>query len=605
MKINKNLMSLNHTALRRTKADIKYIVVHYVGALGDAKANTDYYKSQYVGASADFWVGHDGQIWQGNDYYNYYSWHCGGGMQGVSGGAFYKVCTNANSIGIEMCVKKRSTKTMNATDQDWYFEDATVFSAALLVRQLMQELDIDIHHVIRHYDVNGKLCPNPFVYNNGKFTWDQFKKLVTGQEAVPEQKEEKSTGPAGIPKSKEQFVKDVAKICQDLWTDLQILPSVVIAQCCLETGYGLGSDATELVKRNNLLGMKTDLINNTWKPFTVWNGESFTKRTPEVVNGQTIYINDSFRVYTDYKNCIEDYEQFLRNVRNDKGYKYRAVIGDTDPERVITTISKGGYATDPSYITKVLKIIKENNLTQYDPKEEQEVAKTIPEKAVAWALKTAADNSHGYDNTKGSRTGPDYACSSFVAAAYRAAGLTSIPADSYTASMRKNFLAADFSDVTDKVNLKTGKGMQLGDVVLIPGKHVEMVANDKLQLVGARGEATGGPANGKQGDQTGQEIAVTNWYDYGWRFCLRYGKQEEKKEEPKKVTYIVQAGLYKVKANADRQLQKVKKIVPDAFLKVVGGQYRVQAGSFSSKANAQKRKQQLIGAGINAIIKKE
>ena len=414
MKINKNLMSINHTALRRTKSDIKYIVVHYVGALGDAKANTDYYKSQYVGASADFWVGHDGAVWQGNDYYNYYSWHCGGGIQGVDGHAFYGLCTNANSIGVEMCVKKKSTKTMNATDQDWYFEDATVFSAALLVRQLMQELDIDIHHVIRHFDVTGKICPNPFVYNNGRFTWDEFKRMVTGQDSIPKEADsgsmESATGPSGIPKTKNDFIRDVAKICQDLWTDLQILPSVVIAQCCLETGYGLGSDATELVKRNNLLGMKTDLINSTWSVFSVWGGKSFTKRTPEVVNGQTIYINDSFRVYTDYRNCIEDYEQFLRNVRNDKVYKYRAVIGDTDPERVITTISKGGYATDPSYIAKVMSIIRENNLTQYDPKqEEQKVAKTVPEKAVEWALKTAADNSHGYDNTKGKWTGPDYA----------------------------------------------------------------------------------------------------------------------------------------------------------------------------------------------------
>ena len=69
--INKNLMQRNHTALKRAKGDIKYIVIHYVGSLGDAKANTDYYKSTDVGASADFWVGHSGDIWQGNDYYNY------------------------------------------------------------------------------------------------------------------------------------------------------------------------------------------------------------------------------------------------------------------------------------------------------------------------------------------------------------------------------------------------------------------------------------------------------------------------------------------------------------------------------------------------------
>ena len=46
MNINKNLMSINHTALKRNNNAINFIVVHYVGALGDAKANTDYYPWQ-------------------------------------------------------------------------------------------------------------------------------------------------------------------------------------------------------------------------------------------------------------------------------------------------------------------------------------------------------------------------------------------------------------------------------------------------------------------------------------------------------------------------------------------------------------------------------
>lgn len=178
MKINKNLMNRNHTAARRGKSGINWIVIHYVGALGDAWENTEYYKNTDIEASADFWVGFRGDIWQGNDYLNYYSWHCGGGLQGSGGHAYYGQCKNSNSIGIEMCVHKRSTGTMNATDRDWYFEDGTVESAAELTAHLMKELDIDINHVIRHYDVNGKICPNPFVYDTGRTTWAGFKNKV-------------------------------------------------------------------------------------------------------------------------------------------------------------------------------------------------------------------------------------------------------------------------------------------------------------------------------------------------------------------------------------------------------------------------------------------
>ena len=57
MTINKNITNVNHTAKKRAKNDIKYIVVHYVGALGDAKENTDFFKNVNRQASADFFIG--------------------------------------------------------------------------------------------------------------------------------------------------------------------------------------------------------------------------------------------------------------------------------------------------------------------------------------------------------------------------------------------------------------------------------------------------------------------------------------------------------------------------------------------------------------------
>ena len=182
---------------------------------------------------------------------------------------------------------------------------------------------------------------------------------------------------SGLPKSKQDFIDKVSKIAVALYKENRILPSVVIAQCCLETGYGLGTDATVLVEHNNLLGMKVDLLNSTWKNYTVWNGVAFDKLTPEVYNGKTQYITDSFRVYTDYENCIQDYEMFLLHVKSGGEYKYRKVASMTDPQDVITAISKGGYATDPLYIAKVLKLIQENGFTKYDKEAGVEQQETI------------------------------------------------------------------------------------------------------------------------------------------------------------------------------------------------------------------------------------
>lgn len=172
---------------------IKYIVIHYVGALGGAKDNCYYYASGYVGASAHYYVGFNGEIWRSVRDQDI-AWSVGG-MAYV-----HPECRNSNSISIEMCVRKKSTKTMGATDKDWYFEKATVESTIKLTKYLMEKYNIDANHVIRHYDVNHKVCPNPYVYNNTQYTWSAFKAALssTSNVVVEETKTEtwKKTGTA-------------------------------------------------------------------------------------------------------------------------------------------------------------------------------------------------------------------------------------------------------------------------------------------------------------------------------------------------------------------------------------------------------------------------
>ncbi len=170
--INKLLTPYNFTD-KNSDARIKYIVIHYVGALGGAKANCQYYAGRYIGASAHFFVGFDGEIWQAVETEDI-AWHCGANS--------YKhaECRNSNSIGIEMCVRKRNTASMGATDKDWYFEDATVEATAELTQYLMEKYNVPASHVIRHYDVTGKICPNPYVYNAMAHTWEKFKQMISG-----------------------------------------------------------------------------------------------------------------------------------------------------------------------------------------------------------------------------------------------------------------------------------------------------------------------------------------------------------------------------------------------------------------------------------------
>lgn len=145
---------------------------------------------------------------------------------------------------------------------------------------------------------------------------------------------------------------------------------------------------------------------------------------------------------------------------------------------------------------------------------------TIPEKAVEWAVKTANDQSHGYSQS--SRWGsPDYDCSSFTISAFRNAG---VPIDinkvNYTGNM-SGLLNYGFSDVTKKVNLATGNGLQPGDILWYHksgniGHAAIYIGNGKI--VHARGASYGST---KPGDQ-GTEIAVAPYYRGSFDHVYRY-----------------------------------------------------------------------------------
>lgn len=392
--INKYLTSYNHNEGDASR--IKYIVIHYVGALGGAKANCEYYASGYIGASAHYYVDFDGSIWQSVEDQNI-AWHCGAKSY------VHPECRNANSIGIEMCVRKRDTSHLGDTDHDWYFEDATVSSAVELTTYLMDKYGIPADHVIRHYDVTGKICPNPYVYNDGNHTWSEFKLLIGGSTesqsyyrirtswdddesqigAYTNLDNAKAACPNGYTvyddngnavytnsdtpssgSSEDDFVSKVGKMATSDMQTSGILASVTTAQAILESGYG----TTDLaVNANNIFGMKCSLSGNTWTGST-WDGSSkYTKNTQEQKTDGTEYtIQADFRKYPSIQDSLADHSAYLNGAMSDSGLRYAGLKGCTDCRSAIQIIKNGGYATDVKYVDKICNIIERWNLTQFD-----------------------------------------------------------------------------------------------------------------------------------------------------------------------------------------------------------------------------------------------
>ena len=140
--------------------------------------------------------------------------------------------------------------------------------------------------------------------------------------------------------------------------------------------------------------------------------------------------------------------------------------------------------------------------------------------ACEWAINTANNPEHGYDNVD--RQGPDYDCASFVQNAWRAAGVE-IAAPG-TASFHTFAIQAGFVDVTANVNTETGEGARKGDILVVHREHVAMVIDDNLNIAEALGNENGESTGGQTGDQTGSEILVQPWRQNNppWEYVVRW-----------------------------------------------------------------------------------
>lgn len=142
------------------------------------------------------------------------------------------------------------------------------------------------------------------------------------------------------------------------------------------------------------------------------------------------------------------------------------------------------------------------------------------ESAISWMENTANDNSHGYDQDN--RWGPDYDCSSATIEAWEQSGVpVKTKGATYTGNMRPVFLKNGFEDITAKVNLATGEGLERSDVLLNEIYHVAMYCGNGKEVeasINEKGTAHGG----RPGDQTGKEFLIRSYRNYPWTHVLRY-----------------------------------------------------------------------------------
>ncbi|HEY4581540.1 MAG TPA: flagellar assembly peptidoglycan hydrolase FlgJ, partial [Lysobacter sp.] len=142
--------------------------------------------------------------------------------------------------------------------------------------------------------------------------------------------------------SPEAFVKSLWPHARKVAGELGVSAKGLIAQAALETGWGRRLVGGSGNVSHNLFGIKAG---------GSWNGPKVASGTHEYVNGVRQNQRANFRAYSSPADSFADYARLLGRER----YAAARGTGD-DTHRFASALQHAGYATDPSYASKITAI---------------------------------------------------------------------------------------------------------------------------------------------------------------------------------------------------------------------------------------------------------
>lgn len=143
--------------------------------------------------------------------------------------------------------------------------------------------------------------------------------------------------------SPESFVTSMKPYAEKAASALGVDSSLLLAQAALETGWGSKMVKNSLGNSNNLFNIKADRS---------WKGDKVATQTLEFHGKTAVKESASFRSYSNFEDSFNDYVKFLNeNPRYETALQHQG-----NSENFIKGIHQAGYATDPNYADKVLRV---------------------------------------------------------------------------------------------------------------------------------------------------------------------------------------------------------------------------------------------------------
>ncbi|GLQ32219.1 flagellar assembly peptidoglycan hydrolase FlgJ [Litoribrevibacter albus] len=150
--------------------------------------------------------------------------------------------------------------------------------------------------------------------------------------------------------SPEDFVSTLWPVAQVAARKLNADPKALLAQAALETGWGKKvPQAADGQSSFNLFGIKADRS---------WQGDKVSTETTEYDGGIARKEQADFRSYGSYVESMLDYTSFLQS----RDHYQAALKQAEDAQEYLSELQNAGYATDPNYATKIVRIMNGNLL---------------------------------------------------------------------------------------------------------------------------------------------------------------------------------------------------------------------------------------------------
>lgn len=185
---------------------------------------------------------------------------------------------------------------------------------------------------------------------NGQFGAKSLPDSLTGLSAETMRGGVSSAGAAltGVPSN---FIEQLWNQAQQAAGSLGVPPQFLVAHAALETGWGKAViQCADGRSSNNLFNIKAGKN---------WTGKVVEAKTTEYENGQSVVRVERFRAYNSYAESFQDYADLIN-----QSSRYAAVRGQTDARNFAVALQQGGYATDPGYADKLVRIINGSRLRQ-------------------------------------------------------------------------------------------------------------------------------------------------------------------------------------------------------------------------------------------------